>query len=63
MSSERFLAMMMVAVNKILTRNSVDTFVLVELKVMIQLVNPKIEICNNDCKNAGFRGRVINCST
>lgn len=54
---------MMVAVNKILTRNGVDTFVLVELKLMIQLVNCKIEICNNDHRNAGFRGRVISCRT
>lgn len=55
--------MMMVAVNKILTGNGVDTFVLVELKLMIQLVNCKIEICNNDYRNAGFRGRVISCRT
>lgn len=54
--------MMMLAMNKIQSRNSVDTFVLV-LKPMIQLVNCKIEICNNDYKNAGFRGRVISCST
>lgn len=63
MSSKSFLAMMMVAVNKILTGNGVDTFVLVELKLMIQLVNCKIEICNNDYRNAGFRGRVISCRT
>lgn len=62
-SSKRFLAMMMLAMNKIQSRNSVDTFVLVELKLIIQLVNCKIEICNNDYKNAGFRGRVISCST
>lgn len=55
--------MMMLAMNKIQSRNSVDTFVLVELKLIIQLVNCKIEICNNDYKNAGFRGRVISCST
>lgn len=53
----------MVAMDKILTRNSMDTFVLVELKLMMQLVNCKIEVCNNDYKNAGFRGRLIRCST
>lgn len=63
MSSKRFLAIMMLAMNKILTGNSVDTFVLVELKLVIQRMNCKIEICNDDFKSAGFRGRVISCST
>lgn len=63
MSSKRFSAVMMVAMDKILTRNSIDTFVSVELKLMMQLVNCKIEVCNNDYKNAGFRGRLIRCST
>lgn len=53
----------MVAMNKILARNSMDTYVLVELKLMMRLVNCKIEVCNNDYKDAGFRGGLISCST
>lgn len=55
--------MMIVTVNKFLDRNNMSTFVLVELKLMIHLVNCKGEISNNDDSSADFRGRVISCST
>lgn len=40
-----------------------NAFVLVELKLMLQLVNCKDEIKNNDDSSADFRGRLISCST
>lgn len=58
-----FLAMVIVTMNKFLNRDNMSTFVQVELKLMIQLVNCKDEISNNDDSSADFRGRVISCST
>jgi len=55
--------MMIINMNIFVNWNNLSTFVVVELKRMIHLVDCMDEISNNDERSADFRGRVISCST
>lgn len=58
-----FLVVIFITMNKFLNRNSMNTIVLVEVKLLIPQVNFKVEISSNDDSSADFRGSVISCST